>query len=519
MSIRLINITAIFVNKFYKHMENNNLLNHLEKRVLNKSELTCENPKLLVRKDLHFIMEKAKYIVNPFGISPISLNNSTFRNHYKNGLIRELKFGNITLKNYQNYYAISEEGEHIDPFIVVGCGKCVSCQEVKRFSFAQMCDFETLSHSYLPWFGTLTYNEENLKYQVIYKQTYIADFAQQHSISYKDAESILSAPVNKDALKMRLEYDKEYIVSYAPSLCTRDVQLFLKRFRQNLKRKYNGKFNHSLRYAIVGEYGLTTHRPHYHFLFWNLHSSNTEEFIQIRGLIEHSWQNGFVQARVCQIGDKSASYTAKYVGKETDGYKSLRMSSKKDGGIGKPYLVKRYSSYLSKHLDASHLQYLVPNVGVKNVCFTSRVRKCLLPKFNEIVSSAVRSAVIDLSQYRFQCVDNMPCSCDMVALFKSFMFVPSERVADYSFTYQSIDECYYIIAQWLEKNGLSYSYGDIHLYLKQAFSTALLNETILITAFSNPVESKEVRQRRYRENHEKLIERMKNYESLYCNFD
>lgn len=500
-------------------MENSNLLKNLEKRVLHNSELTCENPKLLVRKDLHFIMEKAKYVVNPTGISVISLNNSTFRKHYKNGLIRDLKFGKITFQNYKNFYAISGDGERIDPFIVVGCGKCVCCQEVKRFSFAQMCDFETLSHSYLPWFGTLTYSEDNLKFQVIYKQTFIGEFAQQHSISYKEAENILSAPINKQALKMRLQYDKEYIVSYAPSLCTRDVQLFLKRFRQNLKRKYNGKYNYTLRYAIVGEFGMSTHRPHYHFMFWNLHSCNTEEFLQIRGLIESSWQNGFVQARVCKIGDKSASYTAKYVGKETENGKSLRMSSKKDGGIGKPFLIRRYSKYLEKNLDASNLQYLVPNVGLKNVCFTSRVRKCLLPKFNEIVPSAVRSAVIDLSQYRYQCVDNMPCSCDMVAVFKTFMFIPSERVVDYCFTYHSIEECYYIIAQWLEKNGLSYSYGDIHMYLKKVFSTALTNETILITAFSNPVECKEVRQRRYRENHEKLIERMKNYETLYANID
>lgn len=55
-------------------------------------------------------------------------------------------------------------------------------------------------------------------------------------------------------------------------LSVRDVQLFIKRLRSNIKYTYeketNKKDSPSFRYHIVGEYGETTFRPHYHGILW-----------------------------------------------------------------------------------------------------------------------------------------------------------------------------------------------------------------------------------------------------------
>lgn len=46
-----------------------------------------------------------------------------------------------------------------------------------------------------------------------------------------------------------------------PCLCKRDIQLFMKRLRKNIKEK--------IKYHVVGEYGPQTLRPHYHGLLFS----------------------------------------------------------------------------------------------------------------------------------------------------------------------------------------------------------------------------------------------------------
>lgn len=60
---------------------------------------------------------------------------------------------------------------------------------------------------------------------------------------------------------LTLTYDEKHVPRAPGGLSLRfyDIQLFCKRLR---KAKYK------LKYIIVGEYGTTTHRPHYHAILW-----------------------------------------------------------------------------------------------------------------------------------------------------------------------------------------------------------------------------------------------------------
>lgn len=68
-----------------------------------------------------------------------------------------------------------------------------------------------------------------------------------------------------------------------------------------------------VRILYSGEYGENgTHRPHYHYLIWNLPKCSIEVY---RKLIEDSWNMGFVKVSIPDSVSDSAHYVSKYVSK------------------------------------------------------------------------------------------------------------------------------------------------------------------------------------------------------------
>lgn len=135
----------------------------------------------------------------------------------------------------------------------VSCRKCEECISIRKSQWCFRALVET-EHAFDSCFLTLTYNDEHL-------------------------------PKDK-------------------SVSVRDVQLFFKRVRRNMRLWYPDfdYENYPLRYFLVSEYGGKYGRPHYHLILWNC-PLNWEE-------IEKCWQNGFI--KIGKTTPKSVQYCLKY---------------------------------------------------------------------------------------------------------------------------------------------------------------------------------------------------------------
>lgn len=103
-----------------------------------------------------------------------------------------------------------------------------------------------------------------------------------------------------------------------PSLDKRDVQLFMKRLRKKFAPR-------TIRYYFAGEYGSSTHRPHYHAILFNvglddfpdrrIHSYNElKQPLYYSPTLEKIWGNGFIT--MSDVNWKTCNYVARYVDKK-----------------------------------------------------------------------------------------------------------------------------------------------------------------------------------------------------------
>lgn len=165
----------------------------------------------------------------------------------------------------------------------VPCGKCMSCRINLAEQWASRCALELKDHS-SAYFVTLTYDDDHLRY------------------AYR---------INA----------RQRTCTFEPTLVKRDAQLFIKRLR-----KYCAKLGIKLRYFGCGEYGSTTQRPHYHFIFFGMPFFADSKLLNVRSngsttvklysspTLESLWSHGHVA-----IGDvtyQSISYVARYTTKK-----------------------------------------------------------------------------------------------------------------------------------------------------------------------------------------------------------
>lgn len=153
-----------------------------------------------------------------------------------------------------------------------------------------------------------------------------------------------------------MTYDDEHLPRLAdgrPTLSIRDHQLFLKSLRRRLPPA-------SLRYYIVGEYGETFNRPHYHAALFGIGRDS-------EALVSAAWGKGYVH-----IGDlekESAQYIAGYVTKKMTMVDDPRLEgrfpeyarmSNRGGGMGIS-AIKDIADYLGKLWGEFGLPEDVPN--------------------------------------------------------------------------------------------------------------------------------------------------------------
>lgn len=200
---------------------------------------------------------------------------------------------------------------------LVPCGQCLGCRldYAREWAARMMCEAKKYDKQDL-WFVTCTYDDDHLP-------------PSNEAINYATGEMEISPfhPLSKD-----------------------DHQLFMKRLRK--------KYGSGVRFFCSGEYGDTTYRPHFHYIFFGLHLDDLEvigrnwrgELYYESPTLDRIWNKGFVT--VGNLDFDSCEYVARYVMKKQKGegakvYEDLGIVPEfcvmsRKPGIGKEYFDENY---------------------------------------------------------------------------------------------------------------------------------------------------------------------------------
>lgn len=186
----------------------------------------------------------------------------------------------------------------------VSCGKCYRCLKKKKMGFVNRLHYEHQAAKSSLWI-TLTYRDECL--------TKVMD----------NQLSVFDEPTHQ-----------EYAV-----LNHRDFQLFMKKVRKECEEKYQAK----IRYFMVGEYGPTTFRPHYHCLMF---FDKVIFPLDLYNLIDSNWQLGYHV--IDTPTPERFNYCAKYCIVPSDlpsFYKQYPPYMRCSKGIGKQFITDEKIQY------------------------------------------------------------------------------------------------------------------------------------------------------------------------------
>lgn len=278
----------------------------------------CEKPNIIIDKTLYRKITFGRKLVFTDGTSLYPFRGS----------VPSPASVGATYDNYKNWSLLTEDGELIPVYIPVPCGHCLLCREKKGKEWSTRAYCETAAATYPPIFVTLTYSDGYIPHDGVSK---------------------------------------------------RDLQLFLKRFRENWYRKYENRLN--LRYFAVSEYGSKFGRPHYHLLLWNIPHQGKDDLLglqKIRNVVSRSWSEqcsfkwyaslprkgyDFLQYKedgkfytlfgridVTPDNGKSSGYCMKYMRKPKDvpltwSQPTFYLSSRRNGGLGVPYLNQHMEDF------------------------------------------------------------------------------------------------------------------------------------------------------------------------------
>ena len=220
-----------------------------------------------------------------------------------------------------------------DP-VYVPCGTCEFCVHNKAIKSELKCNVQLASSKYCE-FITLTYSTEYLPVGKFYQGSrgevrfrslprdfvYSYKTAQDYTrnISFNDETFDFDTQLSWSSAQLlqkkahlhytsfpdgRCIYNRPYMEGLIGYLNYRDIQLFFKRLIQNIRRITNEKIH----YYVVGEYGPTTFRPHFHILLFH----NSKELRQsIRQFVSKSWRFGDSDTQ--PVWSSASCYVAGYV--------------------------------------------------------------------------------------------------------------------------------------------------------------------------------------------------------------
>lgn len=193
--------------------------------------------------------------------------------------------------------------KYIQQVVIAKCGKCTACLNARSANWVQRLDQE-MYYSRFTWFVTLQYDELNVMQVIRLRKEDNPDYPIPAYINSETGE-IYSLKSVIGYEQKDIDYCNETKVLRIPNV--RDFQLFMKRLRKELYKKY-GKYE-LLRYYVAFEIGPTTYRPHAHCLFFTNQELFTQDF---REMLSDCWQYGRVFDPHIVTGSAS-SYVASYV--------------------------------------------------------------------------------------------------------------------------------------------------------------------------------------------------------------
>ena len=201
-------------------------------------------------------------------------------------------------------------------FIYVPCGKCNSCLKSRSNRWVERLNVERKCWKYCLFF-TLTYSQESVPV-LVRKDHYLVDLSHKHQAPGTDCVFIdipdwLSTHGFSDQdIQRSLDFTAR--IEKIPYLSVYDIQCFIKRLKKHLHKNIINTYGKSeptdeiVRYYIVGEYGSTTKRSHYH---GQLFFSSEREASQIEKSLREAWKFGIVDSSF--VSSSNAAYVAKYL--------------------------------------------------------------------------------------------------------------------------------------------------------------------------------------------------------------
>ena len=221
--------------------------------------------------------------------------------------------------------------KYLGEYVTVGCGKCEACRIAKSDKRTAMLNFVS-EMSASTFFGTLTFDDEHLPimefdnrgfdipFDDCFSSVFGTYFLKEVKASRKKGDTVRQygseVVMDFDALNLN-DYEKSIMkrgMSYTdgrPSkpfvfgyLRKPELQKFFKRLRKYLNTKFDG----SIYYFAVGEYGPQSLRPHFHFI---LSSNNVLSYQTLLDGVSRSWKLGRVDLQSVQAN--ASSYVAGYL--------------------------------------------------------------------------------------------------------------------------------------------------------------------------------------------------------------
>ncbi len=220
-----------------------------------------------------------------------------------------------------------------DP-VYVPCGTCEFCIHNKAVKAELKCNVQLAASKYCE-FITLTYSTEYLPVGEFYKgpsgevrfRCLPRDFVYSYktvqgynrNISFNDECFDFATQLSWDSAQAlqkkthlhytsfpdgRRIYNRPYMENLIGYLNYRDIQLFFKRLNQNIRSITNEK----IYYYVVGEYGPTTFRPHFHILLFH---DSKELRKSVRQFVLKSWRFGDTDTQ--PVWSSASCYVAGYV--------------------------------------------------------------------------------------------------------------------------------------------------------------------------------------------------------------
>lgn len=193
-----------------------------------------------------------------------------------------------------------------------------------------------------------------------------------------------------------LTYDDVHLPYYdgKPTVNYVHVQLFLKRFRERLRKKFGCKVS----FFCVGEYGGQTHRPHYHILFFSekkleISYSDFKNNPEYRGQpydpllyvfkeLDAAWSYGYCDIEPMTDVGKMCHYMVAYLMSYHDGIRYNKHNRPFRQMSRRPAIGSRYMERNKEFLDhcVKNMKYTYSYAAGKHAALPRYYKRKIMPE-------------------------------------------------------------------------------------------------------------------------------------------